>query len=79
MNCVASSSRASRWTATAVSGARVKNRVAPAELRIAAQLPIEEKAGRGDYVIDTSGTFDRTNAQVERVWTALNSLAAARR
>jgi dephospho-CoA kinase len=50
-----------------------------AEQRIAAQLPIEEKAGRGDYVIDTSGTFERTAAQVDRVWTALTSLAAARR
>ena len=47
--------------------------------RIAAQLPIEEKAGRGDYVIDTSGSFAQTDAQIDRVWTALNSLAAARR
>jgi dephospho-CoA kinase len=47
--------------------------------RIAAQLPIEEKAGRGDYVIDSSGTFAQTDAQIDRVWTALNSLAAARR
>lgn len=50
-----------------------------ASQRIAAQLPIEEKAGRGDYVIDTSGTFAKTDAQIERVWTALSSLAAARR
>ena len=47
--------------------------------RIAAQLPIEEKAGRGDYVIDTSGSFAQTDAQIDRVWTALNALAAARR
>jgi dephospho-CoA kinase len=47
--------------------------------RIAAQLPIEEKAGRGDFVIDTSGTFEQTDAQVDRVWTALSSLAGARR
>jgi dephospho-CoA kinase len=50
-----------------------------AALRIAAQLPIGEKAGRGDYVIDTSGAFAQTDAQIDRVWTALNSLAAARR
>jgi dephospho-CoA kinase len=47
--------------------------------QIAAQLPIEEKAGRGDFVIDTSGTLAKTDAQVDRVWTALSSLAGARR
>jgi dephospho-CoA kinase len=35
-----------------------------AEQRIAAQLPIEEKVRRADYVIHTDGTFDETDAQV---------------
>lgn len=35
-----------------------------AEQRVAAQLPIEEKAARSDYVIDTSGTFEETERQV---------------
>jgi dephospho-CoA kinase len=35
--------------------------------RMAAQLPIEEKVRQADYVIDTSGTFDETDAAVERV------------
>jgi dephospho-CoA kinase len=38
-----------------------------AERRIAAQLPIEEKVRRADYVIRTDGTFAETDAQVARV------------
>lgn len=38
-----------------------------ARQRIAAQLPAEEKARRADYVIRTDGTFDETDAQIERV------------
>ena len=37
---------------------------AEARQRLAAQLPIEEKVGRADYVIRTGGTFDETAAQV---------------
>lgn len=48
------------------------------ERRIAAQIPIEEKARRGAYVIDTSGTFDDTNAQVEHLWRVFKGLAAGR-
>jgi dephospho-CoA kinase len=33
-------------------------------LRIAAQLPIAEKARRADYVIDTNGSFENTERQV---------------
>jgi dephospho-CoA kinase len=32
--------------------------------RIAAQLPIKEKARRADYVIDTNGSFENTERQV---------------
>jgi dephospho-CoA kinase len=37
------------------------------EQRLAAQLPAEEKAARADYVIRTDGTFEETDAQVDRV------------
>ena len=37
---------------------------ADAELRLAAQMPAEEKAARADHVIRTDGAFDETNAQV---------------
>ncbi len=40
---------------------------AEARQRLAAQWPIEEKAARADYVIDTTGTFDETNLQVDRI------------
>jgi dephospho-CoA kinase len=39
--------------------------------RIAAQMPLEEKVRRAAYVIDTSGTFDATDAQVREVWRRL--------
>jgi len=39
--------------------------------RIAAQLPMHEKARRATYVIDTSGTFEETDAQVKDVSTRL--------
>jgi dephospho-CoA kinase len=40
---------------------------AEARQRVAAQLPIGEKARRADYVIRTDGTFEETDAQVEQV------------
>jgi dephospho-CoA kinase len=43
-----------------------------AERRIAAQLPIAEKAQRADYVVRTDGTFDETNRQVRDIVTALS-------
>jgi dephospho-CoA kinase len=43
-----------------------------ARLRIAAQLPIAEKAAKGDYVIRTDGTHDDTDEQVRRLWRMLS-------
>jgi dephospho-CoA kinase len=47
-----------------------------ARQRMAAQLPIEEKVRRADYVIRTDGTFEDTDRQVRAV---LDALAAAYR
>jgi dephospho-CoA kinase len=44
-----------------------------ARLRIAAQLPVEQKAANADYVIRTDGTFDDTDRQVEHVLAQLQS------
>jgi dephospho-CoA kinase len=44
-----------------------------ARLRLAAQLPAEEKAARGDFVIRTDGTFEETRAQVEAVLAKLQA------
>lgn len=44
-----------------------------AERRIAAQMPVEEKRDRADYVIDTSGTLEQT---LERTDTVLAQLSA---
>ena len=49
-----------------------------AEDRIGAQLPIDEKVRRTAYVIDTSGTLDDTDAQVDRYWRVFKGLAAGR-
>lgn len=45
-----------------------------AERRVAAQIPVEEKRRRADFVIDSSGPLDNTRAQVERVYASLKSL-----
>jgi dephospho-CoA kinase len=45
---------------------------AAAEARLAAQLPLDEKRRRATWVIDSSGTFDATRAQVERLWHELS-------
>lgn len=47
---------------------------ADARARIAAQLPIEEKAARGDHVIWTDRGFAETDAQVRTVFELLNAL-----
>ena len=53
----------------------VRNGLTPEEarLRLAAQIPIDEKVARADYVIDTSGAFDETSAQVRSVLQSLRS------
>jgi len=47
-----------------------------ARRRLAAQWPIERKRAAAHYVIDTGGTFDETDRQVEDVWRALQRDAA---
>ena len=44
---------------------------AEAEARLAAQLPIDAKAAKADYVIDTSGTLEETDNQVRSLLEAL--------
>lgn len=44
---------------------------AQARLRMAAQIPTEEKAMRADYVIWTSGTMQETQLQVDELLTKL--------
>ncbi len=39
-----------------------------AKLRIAAQMPTEEKLKLADYTIDTSGTYNDTREQVEKIY-----------
>lgn len=39
-----------------------------AQARIAAQWPLSDKVARADYVIDTSGTLEQTDANTRAVW-----------
>lgn len=41
---------------------------AAARARIAAQLPVEEKAGKADYVIRNDGTLDALRQRAREVW-----------
>lgn len=43
--------------------------------RIAAQLPMEEKAAVADILIDNEGTFEELESQVERIWADLDARA----
>jgi dephospho-CoA kinase len=45
-----------------------------AERRIAAQMPVEEKRRRADYVIDCSGSLERTRREVEEVFADLKRI-----
>jgi len=47
--------------------------LAEATARLSAQLPIGEKVRRANYVIDTSGTMEETDRQVDRVHAELAS------
>jgi dephospho-CoA kinase len=42
-----------------------------ARQRLTAQMPADDKARRADFVIRTDGTFEETDAQVERIWVNL--------
>lgn len=44
-----------------------------AEQRLAAQRPLAEKALEADWVIDNTGTIERTRSQVEALWNELNA------
>jgi dephospho-CoA kinase len=46
--------------------------------RMAAQLPEEEKIKAADFVIDKSGSLDRTREQVREVWEHLQAEALAK-
>jgi dephospho-CoA kinase len=50
-----------------------------ARRRLAAQVPLEDKVKRADWVIDNSGTPAETAAQVERLWQTLMDRARAGR
>ncbi len=42
-----------------------------AQQRMAAQLPSAEKKARADYVIDTSGSKEDTNRQIDKIFDEL--------
>jgi dephospho-CoA kinase len=44
-----------------------------ARRRVAAQMPIDEKAGRATYVIDNAGSLDSTRDQVRKVWSEITA------
>ncbi|HXF83097.1 MAG TPA: dephospho-CoA kinase [bacterium] len=44
-----------------------------AERRLAAQRPVAEKAAEADWVIDNTGTIERTRSQVEALWQTLTA------
>ncbi|MGA7300232.1 MAG: dephospho-CoA kinase, partial [Candidatus Sulfotelmatobacter sp.] len=48
------------------------------ERRMAAQLPEAEKIKAADFVIDNSGSLDRTRERVQKVWQELRVEAALR-
>ncbi len=43
--------------------------------RVAAQLPLEEKARHATWIIDTSGEYARTREQVRAVWESIRARA----
>jgi dephospho-CoA kinase len=44
-----------------------------------AQLPIEEKKGYADFIVDNSGTLEETKRQVKEVWKKLKQMQKERR
>ena len=51
---------------------------AEAERRIAAQMPVEEKRRRADYLLDCSGSLAGTRQQVENLFAQLKQLVEGR-
>ena len=49
-----------------------------AEHRIQAQMPVEEKRRRADYLIDCSGTLEQSRAQAEAIYLELGELSRGR-
>jgi dephospho-CoA kinase len=50
-----------------------------AQARVAAQMPVEDKRRRADYLIDSSGSLENTRAQVKAVYAKLKELAEEER
>jgi dephospho-CoA kinase len=46
---------------------------AAARQRMAAQWPTDKKIARADFVVNTDGTFDDTNRQVDEIYRALTT------
>jgi dephospho-CoA kinase len=46
--------------------------------RIAAQLPLEDRARQADVLIDNEGSLDELAAQVHELWSSLSARASAR-
>jgi dephospho-CoA kinase len=51
---------------------------ADARARLAAQLPLEEKARSADVLLDNDGTLEELETQVDRLWADLAARSAAR-
>lgn len=70
------------WCPPSVQVARITERngltAQQALERLEAQMPIDEKARRADYVIRTDGTFAETDAQVEAVLARITAVARER-
>jgi len=45
--------------------------------RLAAQLPLEDRARQADVLIDNEGSFEELESQVDQLWTRLLARAAA--
>jgi dephospho-CoA kinase len=45
-----------------------------AEQRIKAQMPVEEKRRRADYLIDCSGSLEQSRAQAEAIYPELRRI-----
>ncbi len=48
-----------------------------AESRLVAQMPIDEKRGRANYVIDNSGSREATRDQLLSVWTEITAAGSS--